>query len=69
MLLTECCQGDQIREAEMGWACGMYETQEVLEAKKPSDPDVESRVALKHNLIGITAWTALVWLRMGSGLL
>jgi hypothetical protein len=37
--------------------------------KKPSDLDVESIILLEHSLIGMTAWNALIWLRIGSGLL
>jgi len=64
VLLTECCQGDQIREAEMGRACGMYETQEMQQAMKPSDLDVESSIALKQNMIG---WTGRGLHYCGSG--
>jgi hypothetical protein len=37
----------------MGRACGMYETQEMQQAKKSSDPDVESSIVLKHKLNGM----------------
>ena len=66
MLLTECCQGDQIREAEMGRARGMHETQAMKQATKPSDPDVESSIVQKHNLIGMPGRGLH---RIGSGLL
>ena len=44
VLLIQCCEGDQIREAEMGRACGIYETQAIQLSTKHSDPDVESSI-------------------------